>query len=79
MHRGHYGTAPIDFHRLQYHGLRQALVCVLTRIPAHDDSFYRQDSVMIIDRLQTKESPGSFLSAIMAEAGCLRSKQGQKL
>ena len=31
--------------------------------------FYRRDSVMIIDRLQTKESPGSFLSAIMAEAG----------
>ena len=48
--------------------------------------FYRRDSVMIIDRLQTKESPGSFLGAIMAEAGCLRSKQltkvftkGQKL
>ena len=48
--------------------------------------FYRRDSVMIIDRLQTKESPGSFLGAVMAEAGCLRSKQltkvvakGQKL
>ena len=49
--------------------------------------FYRRDSVMIIDRLQTKESPGSFLGAIMAEAGCLRSKRfkrkvvtkGQKL
>ena len=42
--------------------------------------------LMIIDRLQTKESPGSFLGAIMAEAGCLRSNQltkvvtkGQKL
>ena len=47
---------------------------------------YQRDSVMIIDRLQTKESPGSFPRAIMAEAGCLRSKQlakvvtkGQKL
>ena len=41
--------------------------------------FYRGDSVMIIDRLQTKESPGSFLGAIMAEAGCLRSKQLTKV